>query len=77
MHKGFLGLAGTNMMSDTIAETAIDLLKVRQEAYEEALHVFQKFHKTARPIHTTDTRPALLEDDYATWLDNQRAAVAR
>jgi len=65
------------MMAELIAETAIDLLRVRQSAYEEALAKFQSLHRSARPIHTTDAPLPTIDDDYATWLDDQKAAVAR
>lgn len=65
------------MIQDLVDMATIEILKERQKVFDEALHVFQKFHRTARPIHTTDTRPADISDDYATWLDNQRAAIER
>lgn len=68
------------MMAELVAETAIELLKVRQSAYEDALAQFLAIRRSARPIHAANTMDGslpTLDDDYATWLDNQKAAIAR
>lgn len=65
------------MLKELVADTAIDLLRAQQSVWELALAKFRSTHK-AFPVHasrTMDGELPTIDHDYATWLDDQRAAV--
>jgi len=56
---------------------AVTLLRAEQRGVEVCMDLVSSVFKTARPIHTTDTRPPLLADDVITKLDDYKASIER
>jgi len=58
-------------------ETAISLLRAEQRGVEISMEMLASVFKKARPVHTTDTRPAELPDEALTKLDDYKASIER
>ncbi len=58
-------------------DQAITLLRAEQRGVEISMEMLGQVFRSARPIHTTDTRPPLLADDAMTKLDDYRASIER
>lgn len=56
---------------------AIHLLRAEQRGVEISMEMLASVFKFARPIHTTDTRPADLPDEAMTRLDDYKASIER
>lgn len=56
---------------------AITLLRAEQRGVELSMEMLAQVFRTARPIHTTDTRPAELPDEAMTKLDDYKASIER
>ncbi len=56
---------------------AIHLLRAEQRGVEISMEMLGQVFRHARPIHTTDTRPADLPDEAMTKLDDYRASIDR
>lgn len=56
---------------------AITLLRAEQRGVEISMEMLAAVFRGARPIHTTDTRPALLPDEAMTKLDDYKASIER
>lgn len=56
---------------------AVTLLRAEQRGVELSMEMLASVFRTARPIHTTDTRPPQLADDAMTKLDDYKASIER